>query len=140
MKTEIITLDDLITASGTYPERRNSPELTTEILINLSELKTKVNLLLKRLGVKSAKISSGFRPSKINSSISNAAAKSAHMTGEACDILDDSNQSLTLSINKVLLEEFELYREDSDFTKGKYTNWCHLQTRPTKSGNRIFKP
>jgi len=140
MIKEIITLDDLITASGTYPERRNSPELTDEVKANLIILKDRVNAMLVDLGITDAIVSSGFRPSSVNSAINNAAKLSAHMTGEACDLLDNSNQNLAKTVTKSVLEKHDLYREDYDFTKGKVTNWCHVQTRKTRSGNRIFKP
>ena len=115
-------------------------ELTEQIKENANKLLNKVNLLLAELGYKSCKVSSGWRPPSLNKTVTNAAKASAHQTGEAIDLLDDSNQSLIKLITKELLEKYDLYREDGDFTKGKYTNWCHLQTRPTKSGNRIFKP
>lgn len=134
----MITREDVITASGTYPERAKSPELTQEVLDNIDELLRRVNPLLERLGIKNAKVTSGFRPSGVNSKV--GATKSAHVTGEALDILDDKGQSLAKSITRALLEEFDLYREDSDHTIGKYTNWCHLSTRKTKSGKRIFIP
>jgi hypothetical protein len=35
-----------------------------------------------------------------------------------------------------LLEQYDLYMEDPLYT----TTWVHLQTRPTKSGSRVFKP
>ena len=136
-----ITIKDYLTASGTYPDRETHKEVNSELIKNAEILLKKVNELLKFLNFKgTVKVSSGFRPSDVNSKIANAAKKSAHMTGEAIDLLDDSNQTLCKLITKEILEKFDLYREDSDATKGKVTNWCHLQTRKTSSGNRIFKP
>ena len=116
----MITLKDYLMGRDTT----HKSELTEQIKENANKLLNKVNLLLAELGYKSCKVSSGWRPPSLNKTITNAAKASAHQTGEAID----------------LLEKYDLYREDGDFTKGKYTNWCHLQTRPTKSGNRIFKP
>jgi uncharacterized protein YcbK (DUF882 family) len=137
---EVISLNDLITASGAYPQRNKDPGLTKEVLQNLEILKNKVNLVLHKKGIKKATVSSGFRPSAVNANIANAATLSSHITGEACDILDDKGQSLARSIDSVFLEEVGLYMEHPDHTIGKNTNWCHLQTRRTRSGNRIFKP
>lgn len=134
--SDILTLNDYLTSSNRYPERLKSPELNDTIKANATELLKRVNALLAELGITEASISSGFRPSSVNSAIPNAAKKSAHMTGEALDIVDDKSQSLCKACTKELLIKHGLYREDSDYTKG----WCHLQTRVTGSGNRVFKP
>lgn len=136
-----ITLHEYFTSSNSYPDRIRSPEKTAQVEKNAEELLRRVNALLKHIGWdRSLKISSGFRPSSVNSSVKGAALKSCHMTGEAVDLLDDKDQTLCKTITKDLLEKFDLFREDSDATIGKYTNWCHLQTRKTQSGRRIFKP
>lgn len=135
-----ITRNDVITASGSYPERAKSPELTDEVKSNIDDLVTRVNALLADIGVKSAKLSSGFRPSAVNAAIANAAKKSNHSIGKALDIIDDKNQSLAKKITIPLLEKHGLYMEDMKHTIGKNTNWLHLQTTKTKSGKRIFIP
>lgn len=139
-KKPIITKNDVITSSGAYPERAKSKELTPQVIENIEKLVEVVNEVLQELGIESVKITSGFRPSEVNSTISNAAKKSAHMTGEAIDILDDKDQTIAKLFTIEVLERFNLYREDYDYTKGKWTNWTHLQIRPTASGKRIFKP
>lgn len=136
----VISLNDILTSSGRYPERLESDELTDTVKANAEELKTRVNKALEYVGVLKADVSSGFRPSNVNAGVPNAATKSAHMTCEALDLVDDDKQTLCKLLTNDVLEKFDLYREDSDFTKGKNTNWCHLQTRKTKSGKRIFKP
>jgi hypothetical protein len=141
MKFTRITLHDYFTSSGRYPERDLSPEKTQTVINNAKELILRVNLLLAHLKITTpVSITSGFRPSSVNGKIANAATRSAHQSGEALDLLDNKNQTLCKAINRDLLEQFDLYREDSDFTQGKNTNWCHLQTRKTASGKRIFKP
>lgn len=140
MDKPIITLEDYITSSGRYPERANSPELTEEVKSNAIKLLNKVNTALKELGITKVSVSSGFRTSASNSSLSNSAKKSNHLIGCAIDLVDDANQTLCKLFTKDFLIKHDLYREDSDFTKGKVTNWLHLQTTPTKSGSRIFKP
>lgn len=138
---KVIKLQDYLTSSGRYPERASSSEITPEVLENAERLLKAVNALLIDLKWdKAVSISSGFRTSIANSSIAGAAKKSAHMTGEAIDLMDDRDQSLCKACTREILEKHGLYREDSDYTKGKNTNWTHLQTRPTRSGSRIFKP
>lgn len=136
----MIKLDDYVTASGRYPERWDSEEWDLETTLNAVELLERVNALLLHLKISKADVTSGFRPSEVNSKTKGASKKSAHLTGEAVDLLDDQNQTLAKQITKDLLEKFDLYREDFDYTRGKYTNWVHLQTRKTRSGKRIFKP
>lgn len=118
-------------------------ELTEEVITNLTILLEKVNALLFELKIASAKVSSGWRPASINANIANAAKKSHHMTGKAIDILDDSNQSLSAKIlsQPDLLKKYQLWLEDPAHTKGKNTNWVHLDIgvrsdRPL----RMFKP
>lgn len=84
----MITLDDLLTSSGKYPDRAKSPEVTDEVRKNGEELLRRVNALLKELGITNATVSSGFRTSDANKAIPNAAKKSAHMRGMAIDIAD----------------------------------------------------
>jgi len=134
-----IKLQDWITSSGSYPERAKSKELTDEVKANAEELLKRVNALLEELGIEKTKLSSGFRPSDVNKAVGGA-KKSNHQSGKALDIIDDKNQSICKKITKELLEKHNLYREDSTATKGKYSNWCHLQSEPTKSGKRIFMP
>jgi type IV secretory pathway VirD2 relaxase len=137
---DLISLNDILTSSGRYPERLDSQELTEIVKANAEILKTRVNKALEYVGVLEADVSSGFRPSSVNAGVPNAAKKSAHMTCEALDLVDDDKQTLCKLFTREVLEKFDLYREDSDFTKGKNTNWCHLQTRKTGSGRRIFTP
>lgn len=122
----------------TYPK-----ELTQEIINNINCLLDKVNLLLFELGVKEAKVSSGWRPAAINSATPNAAKRSLHMTGKAIDILDNKEQSLAnLIVSKPeLLKNYELWIEDPAHTKGKNTNWVHLDIGARKDRPlRMFKP
>lgn len=121
-----------------YPE-----ELTSDIITNCTILLEKVNALLFSLGIKEAKVSSGWRPAAVNAGVKNAAKKSLHMTGKAVDIMDDKGQSLAKKIleKPELLKQYDLWLESPDNTKGVNTNWVHLDIgvryeRPV----RIFKP
>ena len=139
----MISLSDYLTASGAYPEREKSPEVTPELLANAEQLLKAVNSLLAELNVKFAKVSSGFRPSSVNAGIANAAKKSLHTQCLAIDLLDDKGQSLgkKFASNPELLRKYGLFLEDLDSTKGKNTNWVHtdLGTRADRP-SRIFKP
>lgn len=130
-----LTLDDWITSSGRYSERAKSYELTASVIKNAKSLLEKVNLALEYVGQENPKVSSGFRTRSVNQSLPNSAKMSAHMSGEAIDILDPSGD-LDRLLTRAVLEKFDLYREDSEYTQG----WCHLQTRKTSSGKRIFIP
>lgn len=132
-----ITLNDWVTSSGRYPERAKSKELTDEVKANAEELLKRVNAALKELGIEKASVSSGFRPSDANKA-TGGAKRSAHMSGKAIDIIDDKNQSICKKFTKAVLEKHNLWREDSDYTKGKWSNWCHLDYVERK--NRVFKP
>jgi len=139
VEKQVITPKDyLMGRDSQYPQ-----ELTQEILDNIIILLEKVNAILWELKITKASVSSGWRPAAINSQVTNAAKKSLHMTGKAIDILDDKNQSLA---NKILtqpdlLKKYNLWLEDPACTKGKVTNWVHLDfgsrsERPL----RMFKP
>lgn len=73
----------------------------------------------------------GFRPQ----SCPEGAPGSAHKTGEAVDIHDPQGK-LDEWINDGILTQYQLFREAPTHTK----NWCHLSTRPPKSGRRTFVP
>lgn len=139
----MISLSDYLTASGEYPEREKSPELTPELVSNANKLLKAVNSVLAELEVKFGKVSSGFRPAAVNASIGNAAKKSLHMQCLAIDLLDDKGQSLgkKLAANPELLRKYSLFLEDLESTKGKNSNWSHLDlgTRADRP-SRIFKP
>jgi Peptidase M15 len=119
---EVITLKDYLTASGSYPERETHKELTPEYLENAKKLLTKVNQLLADLGVTSAKISSGFRPTAVNAATKGAAKKSGHLICKSIDFQDlDGSLDLLFDKNQDLLEKYGLWQEHPSATK----NWAH---------------
>ena len=131
-----INLNDFITASGRYPERLKSFELTAEVIKNAKELLKRVNALFANVPSPiPLVVTSGFRPSDVNKVLPNAAKRSAHMTGQAIDLADPDGV-LDKMLTATILKAYDLHREDSSATVG----WCHLQIRPTVSGKRIFKP
>jgi hypothetical protein len=144
-----ISLEDYITASGRYPERANSPELTKEVTTNAVELLASVHSFLEELGhTMKVDVTSGFRPSQVNAGISNAAVRSLHMTGQAIDLMDDENQTLANLIleeanknqQKSLLSKHGLWLEHPKHTRGVRTNWVHLDNSKKRRNRpvRVF--
>lgn len=75
----------------------------------------------------------GFRP--ISCPI--GARHSSHKEGRAVDLYDPKGEiDAWCEANQDVLAECGLYMEHPSATIG----WCHLTTRPPKSGNRIFYP
>jgi len=106
-----------------------------------------VNGLLKRLESSGVKldvhpvhrtvISSGWRPPQVNSQVKNAAIRSKHMTGQACDLYDpDGVIDDWLMDNLPNYRDLGLWMEHPSATKG----WAHVQIVAPRSGNRIFYP
>lgn len=111
-----------------------------DLEINVAKLLYRVDALLqaaeKDLGSRTWVCNSGYRPPAYNAAIKGA-PNSAHITCEAIDIGDrDRSLMKWIMSNQTYLEIARLYMEDPQVT----TSWIHLQTRPTKSGLRIFKP
>lgn len=136
---ELITLEAyLMGREKLYPS-----EYTQEVQDNAKRLLLNVNAFLVELGVKSAKVTSGFRPAAINGALPNSAKRSYHMLCLAVDILDNKNQDLAhlVSSRPDLLRKYGLFLESPDATKGKNTNWVHLDlgTRADRP-SRIFIP
>lgn len=134
----LLSLDDLITSSGKYPDRAKSNELTEEVKQNLLLLLERVNAILSDLEIDKVEVSSGFRPSSVNASIAGAAKKSLHMRGLAVDLADQSGTLKgIIQCSPHLLKTYELWLESPDATP----TWCHLDLG-TRSERpiRIFKP
>lgn len=140
---KLITIEDYITASGSYPDRLKHPELTKELLANAELLLSKVIPFLTELGITKVRVSSGFRPTAINASVKGAAKKSNHTLCRAIDIVDNNNQDLSkLILSKPdLLIKYGLWLEDPAFTKGKWSAWAHLDIASRKARPiQVFKP
>jgi len=133
----MITLEDWVTSSGRFKNRADSPELTKAVIIYATLLLERVNKALKELGVGKVSLSSGFRPQSVNKKVGGAKL-SGHTLGMALDIIDDKDHSLAKLFTRDVLIKFDLYREDTTYTKGKNSNWMHLDYTIRK--NRIFKP
>lgn len=138
-----ITVDDIITSSGLYPERAKSPELTTELKSNAAKLCDAVNGLLTELKWnKPVSISSGFRPSAVNANVKGASKRSSHMECQAIDLVDNGELCLLFFKNQDVAKKHNLYMEDPRWTlRGKFGSlkgWSHWQIRPTSK--QIFIP
>lgn len=135
----MITLNDWITSSNKYPERAKSEDLTDEVKNNAGSFLAILNDFLQELtpDVKYS-VSSGFRPSSINSKIPNAAKRSLHMTGFAIDLVDlDGELDKLIQSKPELLDKYGLWLEHPDATP----KWCHID-KGTRSQRkiRIFQP
>lgn len=129
---EIITLEAYITASGKYPERLKHPALTPALIENAKMLLTKVNAFLVDVGIKSAVVSSGFRPPEVNASTPGSAKASLHMTCQAIDIADKNGELDELvDESDKLLKKYGLWQESPAHTP----SWCHLDMK-----NRGVRP
>lgn len=140
----MISLYNLLTSSGKYTDRALHPELTELMIEEGADLVRKVNALLTELESDASEVSSGFRPASVNANTPNAAKTSLHMKCEAVDLVDDNNQSLAklIASKPKLLQKYGLWLEHPESTKGKNTNWVHLDKSSTRKDRpiRIFKP
>lgn len=140
-----------ITVEEYLMNRAKFEELSADHKNSTVDLLDRVNKLLEALG-REARVSSGIRTKKDHERIYrqiNAKRKeqgldpikvpmgSKHLSCQAVDLADPNNElDVLLDQKEALLEEYGLYREHPDYTKG----WVHLQTVAPGSGLRTFKP
>ncbi len=134
----IVSVKDVLTSSGRYPERETHKEVTPEVISNINKLILAVNAFLTEVGITNASISSGFRPSDVNANIPNAAKRSLHMRGLALDLVDSDGKLDQLFASKPeLLRKYGLWLEDPAST----INWTHCDIgQRLDRPSRIFKP
>lgn len=106
--------------------------LTEEYGLNMVLLLDAISIIREKWG-KPIQISSGYRPGRFNKA-AGGALNSAHLTCEAVDLVDKDGSLAKFC--EPLLQTLDLYMENPKRTPG----WVHLQTRKTKSGNRVFQP
>lgn len=145
-----LTLNDWATSSNKYPDRVKSSSFNSEVKANAEDLLKRVNALLKEIGWdKDVALSSGFRTPESNAKTPGSAKKSFHMSGKALDIVDDKNQTLGKLIRKLqnnqgangILAKYGLMMEALEATKGRTSNWLHLDTAPRSVRPSMeFKP
>ena len=118
----------------TKPRENNAAALLRQVnlLLNAAE---RAGVELKKNPATGSQVSGqqygGFRPQ----SCPEGAPMSAHKQAQAVDIYDPQGK-LDAWINDGILTQYQLYREHPDATPG----WCHLSTRPPRSGRRTFYP
>ena len=143
-----ITIEDYFTGPGKVRrDEKYSADLTDDIRESASVLVERINRLLFEMvrdGVplevdpQTGSLShSGWRPPAVNAATPNAAKKSRHMIGQAVDLYDPHGKlDAWCQLHVAALERIGLWLEHPDSTPG----WCHLQSVPPGSGNRIFRP
>lgn len=143
-----ITTEDYFTGPGRVRRDLAYPaDLTSEIRDNAAETVRRVNLILfsmaqggvvLKVDPSTGSLShSGWRPPAVNAATKGAAKKSNHMLGLADDLFDpDGALDAWCLANLPVLEEVGLWLEHPDATP----EWCHLQIRAPRSGNRVFRP
>lgn len=133
---EVVSFEDYITASGSYPERMDSKELTEEKVNNAYKLLDKINPFLIELAITEVKVSSGFRTLAANKK-AGGASKSLHMECLAVDVVDEKGELKILILENLdLAKKYNLYVEDFRWSVG----WVHLQCKAPTSKRRIFVP
>ena len=138
----MITLTEYLMGRDASHRLDFSPAIRRNALVTV-ERANKLLALAKGAGVRiqaradGTLTNSGWRPPAINRQTPGAASGSLHMTGEAIDLHDPTGQLARWCQQATgVLVDVELWLEHPDFTPG----WCHLQTRPPGSGNRVFRP
>ncbi len=83
-------------------------------------------------------VTSGWRPADVNASTPNARARSLHISCEAIDLFDPDGDldDWLLANADTVLKDLGLWLEHPAATKG----WAHVQTKPPRSGRRVFYP
>jgi hypothetical protein len=119
-------------------------DINDEIRANAKDLVIRVQKLLDIWGG-ATEVSSGWRPPSINAATPNASKKSNHMIGCAVDLKDKSGRLDDWCLaNLKVLEDLGLWMEHPDKTQTDLERfghgWCHLQSKPPKSGKRVFMP
>lgn len=143
-----LTLHDAITASGRYLDREHHPELTPEVIDNLTETNNAINAFLDDVGYTGPRdCTSGFRPSGVNAALSNSGKASGHMVGMCEDLKDQAGQPLAklCAANPEKLRKHGLMMEDPDYTKkkvnGVWQYWVHLdRLKRVDRPSRVFIP
>lgn len=136
----MISMDDFMKGR----DRVYASAFTDAILEASTETLRRANALLERFyeSVPTAAIrscNSGWRPPALNAQVRGAALHSKHMTGHAIDISDDDealDRWLLMAEGQAWLVTLGLWMEHPS----KTPRWCHVQTIPPKSGNRVFMP
>lgn len=126
--------------------REKAAPLTPEMEKNLDNLIYAMSRVREAYG-QPLVVSSGYRPSSINSSVGGA-KQSAHQSCQAVDILDKDgyfaswcmNNLDTLKESGILGLEDPRYTGIFDMEGNRVSGWVHLDIRGAKSGTFVFIP
>lgn len=119
------------------PQLEKNAALTIELANKLLVLAKAAGVSLEAHPLTKTIVSSGWRPPAVNQATPGAAPRSKHITGQAIDLYDpDGDLDEWLLGNHQPLRDLGLWLEHPSATKG----WCHVQTMPPRSGNRVFYP
>lgn len=111
-------------------------ELTEVMRGAAAETVAKANALISEFG-QDRDLTSGWRPVAVNARVPGAARLSNHTRCLAIDLDDPEGDLDQWCLDHLgVLKRLGLYLEHPSSTKG----WCHVQTVPPKSGNRVFYP
>ena len=141
----MITLRDYWMGRDTHyptywsPDVRANGQRTVDLVNKLLERAALFGIFPTRSDNGFGFVRSGWRPPTVNLATPNAAPNSMHLTGEAVDLNDADGEFddwLMGAEGQRALEEIGLWMEHPAFTK----TWSHVQTRPPKSGRRVFYP
>lgn len=139
----MITYDQYMRGRDTAYPQYMTPQIKANALVTIEKANALIEAALKDgvdfeiNPVTGSVVSSGWRPPQINATTPGAKPKSLHLTGEAIDIYDpDGDLDDWCMANINFLRQLGLSMEHPSATKG----WCHVQTRPPKSGRVCFYP
>jgi hypothetical protein len=116
--------------------------LTDELRANAKDIVERANKLLyfaRSSGVLEVDlpVNSGWRPPAVNNKVAGASKTSLHMSCKAIDLNDPYGEIDKFCFNnQKILADLGLWLEHPDATP----RWCHVQSVPPRSGNRVFKP
>jgi hypothetical protein len=116
-------------------DKKYSTDLNQTIIDNARLLVERVNKLLAKMG-RETSVNSGWRPFTINVQVGGS-KRSNHIQGRAIDLNDDDGSIDEWCMKNLKeLESIGLWLEHPS----KTPRWCHLQSVPPTSGNRVFMP
>lgn len=139
----MITVDEYMMGRDESHRLEFSPDIRRNALVTI-DLANRLLVLAKGAGVPikpradGTMTNSGWRPPSLNANTAGASATSLHMTGQAIDLHDPDGKLARWCMDgsHKALSDLGLWLEHPDFTPG----WCHVQTKPPGSGNRVFRP
>jgi len=129
-------------------DRQYAADLTPQIIENAEKLVRRIDTLLGKAAAGNVApgideetltcVASGWRPPAVNNNTVNASPTSPHLQGLGIDLRDTPDRALARFClrHTGLLAELGLWMEDPRWTP----TWVHLQTKPPRSGDRVFVP